>query len=333
MKRKIFLIIAAAALIITNSCKDEPVGPDDSNAVPGRRDYTWVADTIDNPYQLFYNIWGDGPNNVWSTGSLMSDGVYHYDGEKWSLDNRVYISDPDAIWGYGNDFWIGNDKGCIWKFTGDSYKQELKDFKVDGNFVNFVEMTGKSNSEIYTVGANRINPTLMKYDGNSWYLEKKLTDSAGFSQIKYSYRNDKYYLMCSQFDYTTKIYEYDRKNLKLIYSYPPSNGGPTIAAIDGYPYLVIDKKIYRYFNGNMEFIFEVSDQNFGGVIWGRNRNDIFIRMQDGLAHYNGTDWQYLFKSIGQTALMPNSVIFDKDIFIPAKIRTTGYPIIYHGKLK
>jgi hypothetical protein len=139
--------------------------------------------------------------------------------------------------------------------------------------------------------------------------------------------------MCSQFDYTTKIYEYDRKNLKLIYSYPPSNGGPTIAAIDGYPYLVIDKKIYRYFNGNMEFIFEVSDQNFGGVIWGRNRNDIFIRMQDGLAHYNGTDWQYLFKSIGQTALMPNSVIFDKDIFIPAKIRTTGYPIIYHGKLK
>jgi len=333
MKLKIFLTFAAAILIITNSCKENPVGPDDSNAVPGRRDYTWVADTINNPYQLFYNIWGDGPNNVWSTGSLMSDGVYHYDGEKWSLDNRVYISDPDAIWGYGNDLWIGNDKGCIWKFTGDSYKQELKDFKVDDNFVNFVEMTGKSSSEIYAVGSNRTKPVIMKYDGTKWNFEKMLTDTGGFNQISYCSRNDKYYLRCPLYDYSTKIYEYDRVNLKMIYHSSPSNRQPGLSLIDGYVYIVIDNKIERYFNGRTELIFEVNDPNFGGVVWGRNKKDILIRMQDGLAHYNGTDWQYLFKSVGQTALMPNSVIFDKDIFIPAKIRTTGYPIIYHGQLK
>ena len=173
----------------------------------------------------------------------------------------------------------------------------------------------------------------MKYDGNSWQLDQTLSDTAVFNQIKYCYGNNKYYIVSALINYTTKIYEYDRRNLKLIYTYPVSNAGPSIASIGGYPYIVAGNKIYMYLNGTMEFIFEVDDPNFGGVIWGRNRNDIFIRMQDGLAHYNGSNWQYLFKSIGSTALMPNCTIFEKDVFFPAKIRTTGYPIIYHGTLK
>lgn len=328
---KIFALLIIASFLLT--CKDNPVGPDDSNATPGRRDYTWEADTINNPYQLFYNIWGDSPSNVWSTGSLMSDGVYHYNGEMWSLDNRVYISDPDAIWGYGNDLWIGNDKGCIWKFTGENYKQELKDFNVDGNLVNFVDIVGKLPGEIYAVGSNRYHPIILKYDGLKWNFEKALPDSGGFNKISYSSRNDKYYLRCPLFDYSTRIYEYEKGELKIIYDSPPSNRQPGLSIIDGYVYIITENEIKRYFNGKMELIFKVNDPNFGGTVWGRNRNDIFIRMQDGLAHYNGTDWQYLFKSIGATALMPNCTIFDKDIFIPAKIRTTGYPIIYHGKLK
>lgn len=333
MKKLINLSLVLILIVIFYSCKKNPVGPDDSNATPGSRNYTWVADTINNPFLLFYNIWGNSPNNVWTTGSLMSDGVYHYDGQKWSLDNRVYISDPEAIWGYGNSVWIGNDKGCIWKFTDSSYVEELNDFQINGKFVDFVEMTGTSSNEIYAVGANNLNPILMKYDGSSWHLDKTLPDSAGFNQIKYCSRNDKYYIRCSLFNYTTRIYEYDRNNFRLIYSYPPSNGGPTIATIGGYPYIVAGNRIYRYFNGNMEFIFEVDDINFGGVIWGRNRDDIFIRMQDGLAHYNGTDRQYLFKSSAAIMLSPNSAVFSNVIFIPGQLRTTGYSIIYNGKLK
>ncbi len=333
MKQITKLLILLAIIITLVTCKDDPVSPDDSNAVPGRRDYTWVADTIGNPYLDFYSIWGNSPDNIWTAGVLMSDALYRYDGQKWNLDNRVYISDPLALWGYDNNVWIGNDKGCIWKFTDDVYKQELEDFKIDKNFLDFYEMTGTSSNEIYIVGSDRINPMIMKYDGNFWSLDKKLTDSAVFNQIKYCYRNDKYYLVCALFDYSTRIYEYDRKNLKMIYEYPPSNGGPAIATIDGYAYLVIDKKIYRYFNGNMEFIFEVNDPYFGGVVWGRNRKDIFIRMQDGLAHYNGTDWQYLFRSPEPISLSPNCVVFEKEFFIPARIKTTGYNVIYHGKLK
>jgi hypothetical protein len=331
--RKTILTIAIVVALITNSCKEDVVGPDDSNAIAGRRDYTWVADTIGNPYLDFYSIWGNATNNIWTTGVLMSQALYRYDGQKWSLDDRVYISDPMALWGYGNDLWIGNDKGCIWKFTGDTYKQELEDYKVDNNLIDLMAMAGSSNKDIYIVGHNRKNPIIMKYDGSNWSLDKKLTDSGGINQIKYSTRGDKYYLVSDLSDYTTKVYEYNRKELKMIYEHPVSNAGVTISTIDGYVYLVIGEKIYRYFNGKMEFIFEVNDSNFGGVVWGRNRKDIFIRMQDGLAHYNGTDWQYLFKFSEPMSFSPNSAVFGKDFFIPARIRATGYNIIYHGTLK
>ena len=327
------LVLLLVMSVVLFSCKKNLVGPDDSSAVPGRRDYTWVADTINNPFLDFSSIWGDSPNNLWATGALMSSSLYRFDGLNWSLDNRVYISDPTTVWGYSNNTLIGNDKGCIWKFAGTSYIQELTDFKVNGNFVDFIDMTGTSSNDIYAVGVNNTNPIIMKYNGSKWYLDKTSMDSAGFNQIKYCYRNDRYYLRCALFDYTTRIYEYDRKDLKLIYNYPQSNGGPTIAEIDGYAYIVIENKIYRYFNGNMEFIFQVDDPNFGGIVWGRSRGDIFIRMQDGLAHYNGTNWQYLFKSQEPIWLAPISQIFKNDVFMPAKIQRTGYPVIYHGTLK
>lgn len=332
MKLIVKFLIPITLLLAITTCKENPIGPDDSNAVPGRRDYTWGADTVDNPFLDFYSIWGNSITSIWAAGSLMSDALYRYDGEKWDLDNRVYISDPLSLWGYENDVWIGNDKGSIWKFSGELYQQKLKDFQISESFVYFIEMTGTSNNEIYVVGSNNVNPIIMKYDGNSWRLDKILKDSAVFNQVKYCSRNNKYYLVCALSDYSTRIYEYDRKNLKVIYEHPPSNAGPTIATIDGYAYIVIGNKIYRYFNGKMEFIFEVNDPNFGGIVWGRNKKDIFIRMQDGVAHYNGTDWQYLFQSESVT-LSPNSVMFDNDFFVPAKIKNTGYPIIYHGILQ
>jgi hypothetical protein len=324
------LIIITTIVII--SCKDGVVTPDDSNATPGRRDYTWAVDTVGNAYLDFISIWGDAPDNVWATGWLMSEALYHYDGNKWKLDNRVYISDPSTVWGYENRVWIGNDKGSIWKFTDNAYIQELKDFKINDNLTDFYGITGKSSSEIFAVGYNRINPIIMKYNGTKWVQDKMLPDSGGFNQIFYSSKNDKYYLNLWLNDYSTRILEYDRTSIKTIYKYPPNNVGPTIAEIDGYPYLVIDVKIYRYFNGNMEFIFEVDDPSFGGVIWGRNRNDILIRMRDGIAHYNGKDWRYLFKTIRDNSLQASCVVLENDVFIPAKLRT-GENVIYHGQLK
>ncbi len=341
MKNIIVLFCIAFLVFGFGSCKGptEPPYPDDSNATPGKRDYAWIADTIKNPYLYFSNIWGDALNNIWTTGTLMSDAIYRFNGQSWILDNRVYISDPDAIWGYGNSVWIGNDKGSIWKFSDNSYTQQLKDFKTEDNFIWFTAMAGQSQNEIYAIGstidriANKSKPIIMKYDGNNWRLDKKLDEIGGFNQIKYCSHNDKYYLKLWLSDYSARIYEYDKKDLKILTEYPPSNGGPTIAEIGGYAFIVCDKKIYRYFNGRMEFIFEVKEANFGGIVWGRNRNDIFIRMQDGIGHYNGTDFKYLIKSSESLMVASNCVILEKDIFIPAEIRRTGYNIIYRGTIR
>ena len=49
-------------------------------------------------------------------------------------------------------------------------------------------------------------------------------------------------------------------------------------------------------NGQFQTILTVDNPNFYQRIWGRNEKDIFLMMGDGLAHYNGTDIQYLFYS-------------------------------------
>ncbi len=110
--RNAFLLFSLMIFSLSfESCKS-PTSPI-TNFPPGSRDYTWTADTINNPFLDFYSIWGSSSTNVWITGVLMSDALYRFNGQSWSIDNRVYISDPTALWGYGNNVWIGNDHGCI----------------------------------------------------------------------------------------------------------------------------------------------------------------------------------------------------------------------------
>jgi len=196
LKARKVIFVSSLLFLLLISCKKNSVEPgaSDQNYPPGRRDYTWTSDTINNPFLDFQNIWGNDTNNVWTAGVMMSDGLYRYNGKKWNLDNIVYISDPKSVWGYGNSVWIGNDKGCIWKFISNntSYNQELTDYKVDGNLANFYAMTGTSDNEIYAVGDNLTNPIIVKYNGLQWTLDKKLSDLGGFNQIIYSSKNNKY---------------------------------------------------------------------------------------------------------------------------------------------
>ena len=86
MKQKIFLIIAAAALIITNSCKDNSTGPGKEKKSP--RDYTWTADTIfyeGSIQTLMRSIWGSSANDLYVCGHSDDNRgqIWHFDGEKW----------------------------------------------------------------------------------------------------------------------------------------------------------------------------------------------------------------------------------------------------------
>ncbi len=133
---------------------------------------------------------------------------------------------------------------------------------------------------------------------------------------------------------SVRLYEYNGNDLKVIYqNYISENTSSVINDIDGYMYVTIGHNIFRYYKDKFEEILEVSAPNFGGQIWGRNKNDIFIRMFDGLMHYNGSDVQYVLKFPPDIRFGTSALVLEKEIFLHAFDNKTGYNIIYHGKLK
>ena len=338
MNKLLIAVLITILILGAASCKKNPVEPaeEEENLTPGRRDYTWVADTIKNPFLHLYHIWGNSLTNLWTSSTMYSASLFKYDGTKWVLDDRTYLPTPAALWGYEDKLWIGNGNGCIWQFTGSSYQEQLKYHKLGDNFTDFLNMVGSSDKEIYVSGSYRIDKlnysVLMKYDGNVWKVDKKFDYPFTVLQICYSLRNDRYYITSTNNNGPETVYEYDRTNFKEIFKYHTSNPGPTLAVIDKYAHIVIEDKVYRYRNDKMELITGINDAKFGGIVWGRGRNDIFIRMIDGLAHYNGSDVKYQFKVPESYRMNANMAIFEKDVFISAMDLNSGYNIIYHGKL-
>ena len=106
-----------------------------------------------------------------------------------------------------------------------------------------------------------------------------------------------------------------KKEMKLVLENTPNgNNSTTINEIDGWLYITIGEKIYRYKNGKFNDYLEVNLSNFGGQIWGRNRNDVFIRMFDGLLHYNGSNFKYILKFSSNITFGSPAIVLEKDIF-------------------
>jgi hypothetical protein len=327
-----------------NCCKKNPVEPpeEEENLTPGRRDYTWTIDTIKNNTLHLYSIWGKAPNNIFAVGPYSGDQIWRYDGEKWLPERRVNISSPFVIYGYNDKMWICSGWGQIWKYSNDVYTKEL-DIRFDPSWpVSFCSVDGSSENEIFATAIKssieQKDGLFFKYDGTFWSLYKTFENTGVVNFIKYSSKNDKYYCTSVLEDdsgiYTERVYEFDRESLKLLNEHLVSSEMPsTINTIQGYVYITIGKKTYRYVNNTMELMFEVNDSNFGWQLWGRNCNDILIRMYDGIAHYNGADIKYLLKFSNDNRLAAHAIVLEKEVFIPATDYNTGYQLIYHGVLK
>jgi hypothetical protein len=343
MKNKVLLCAALCFISILNSCKNGPVEPDDSNAAPGRRDYTWTADTIKAYYIYFNSIWGKTANDVWAVSSVGSvfENIYRYDGTKWYRETRTPIYNTSSLWGTENNLWICCSNGRLWNYKDNIFSSSPQ-YKYDDKEVFFLSIAGKNDSEIYAGGGMNIpmnrETLLYKYDGSDWQLDKVLHNNGNITRVRYSAVNDKYYLLTGLdnevLNDTVRLYEYNGKDLKIIYqNYVSENTSSVINDINGYMYVTIGHKIYRYYKNDFEQMLEIPDSNFGGQTWGRSRNDLFIRMFDGLMHYNGTDTQYILKFPVNVRFGTSALVLEKDIFLHAYDNKTGYNIIYHGKLK
>ncbi len=344
MKSKIFLIIAAAALIITNSCKDNGTGPE--TLEPGRRDYVWTVDTINPGQESLYlvRMWGSSPDDVWVVGSSSwtATSIWHYDGFQWRCDSIPRNINPSGLFGISsNEVWLGNTNSTIWKYNGTQWEQ-YGEFKVE-NYVDVIiqDFNGVSNSNIYGVGFkynyknDSSNVLIMHYNGYGWSFVNLTDLNVHLETVVVDAKSGILVISGTVYDpagFIAKIYYLDGKELKELLS---GSGNTFITKLGEEIYATHNAKIYKYSNKQLTLWKDNTGTGINGnIICGRSRNDFFIGASDGIAHYNGTDFNLMYKSeLGHNIQIIIGKIFEKEVFFIANDLTSGKNLIIHGKLK
>lgn len=350
MKKNIFyylFFLASLSLLIFKfiSCNTtEPV----EELIPGRRDYIWTVDTLlpppPNTYVPFYisNLWGSSPNDMWAVCSGASSQIllWHYDGFKWSLFPQQLGRDLLGIYGFAqNNVWIGDQENSIWHFNGSNWSR-AKSLSLTGfDRVEVNDIWGITPSNIFACGfADQFNGgteykgILLKYDGSNWNFVNIPDIRAGFytvvrkettgELIIYGFNSDQGFL--------DKLFVYDGNSIKEIYS---DFKEPVLEEMRGEVYVTLERKIYRYSNGQLNFWKDFPGTSFLVFRGGRNEKDFFGASIEGLLHYNGTDLQAIYKTYPKNIGLYRVFIFEKDVFISAYEEETQLKFIIRGTLK
>ncbi|MCX6150364.1 MAG: hypothetical protein NTX22_07585 [Ignavibacteriales bacterium] len=337
----LFLQCVAITLFLNLSCKKSPTEPED-NSTPGRRDYVWTADTIKIDESLILTrIWGSSPTNVWAIGtsSWTATTIWHFNGKQWRCDSLSRNISPWAIFGLDStEVWLGNINSTIWKYSNEHWGK-YGEYKMEGyDYMGIMNFNGTSKNNIYGVGSiSKYNSydgktVIMHYNGINWQFVNIPEVKGEFTDINIDNNTGTLVLpgfhIGEKTGFTGFLYTWDGKELKELYS-----GYDTfVATLNNKIYVTINQKIYKYKSGNIELWMDYTGTKFGGQIrCGRSEKDFFWGSSDGIAHYNGTDLQTIYKT---SLVSYGGYIFDRDVFfITRDEQKTGYNVIIHGKLK
>ena len=336
-----YLFLLAIILSIISCDSTEPPVDD---LQPGSRDYTWEADTIFLPFISLGRIWGNRNNNVWIVGSGgdFDKTIYHFDGDKWYTDGISRPISPSAVWGFSDtDIWIAGIGG-IFNYNGAEWHKIYEYSKDDFFIVGIKDIWGDSPDNIWATGfadssGIRIG-MIFHYDGAGWDRVNFGFNRTTLMRIKRGKKTgNQYYIWGirendSRID-TSKIFSFNGEKLNEIYSEEYTKSGQCfIQEINDYIYMVKGNTLSRINeDGNFEIITNITDNNFGLQFFGRNCKDIFLRMENGFSHFDGTNIEYILNT-GPDEYVRESYIIRNDIFITTNIFGQGISIIYHGKL-
>lgn len=353
IKFKILSIILILVTLTAISCKTtttEPIIKPDPKPIDenpsGRRDYDWTVDTIYTFNAKLYRLWGSSDTDIWAcgTGGSIENFLWHYNGEKWTrkdISANGWI-DPCSIYGFSkNDLWMvgfGSKFAKIWQGDGVNWKQALSFNQSDYNFSSFYDIVGESPDNMYAFGSydslvngkDNLHGLIFHYDGKEWKrfnLEKN--DCQYVAVVKNQY--GKYYVMGDVYNTitgrdTVKIIEFDGTILKDLYSVLYSGTDKcSMALIKGEVLFLLNSKICRYKNDSFQDINTFNELIRGYLIGGRNENDLFFNLPEGMAHYNGTDLQIICKP-PQPARITRIEIFGDKIFLLAVDGNNSYMI-------
>ncbi len=340
----LLLILNLFFLFFFESCKSS-TAPKQNTLQPGRRDYTWTVDTLNIPYTVLENIWGSSPTDVWAVGpgGDKDKTIYRFNGQQWVNDGISRPLAPTAVFGFAqNDVWLAGTLGDdIWHYDG-TVLSKYQNYYVPGYPLTGIQgIWGDSPNNIYAVGFadsdNIFRGMIQQFNGSQWKITYLSNKNEEFSiEYKDPLSNNCYVLSYRNNDNnntdSTIIYQYDGQSLKEIYSSDFFAGhSSNLAYIASQVYFILDNGVYSYNNG-FKLLFNVDYPNFYRAICGRNNEDIFLCMKDGIAHYNGTDIQYLYHFHQGIYFSGPPAIFDKEVFFLVYDFVNNINLVIRGKL-
>ena len=347
--KKIILYAAFVSLIfyIAISCnKNSVIPPEDDQ--PGRRDYIWTIDTVvspeNYPYKTLLRLWGSSPTDLWATaggGNFAAD-IFHYDGFQWVTGGKYIIPwAPYSIYGFApNDVYIGCEAGRIYHFDGNNMKEVAALTKDEHSDIVFDNIWGESPNDIYAFGAYPddellANKSVVAHLNNNWTI---ISTDGLIGIVEHLYKNkpdDKVYLQVIKFSNTydsTFIYEYNQQKYIELYSLRWSQHWASISFINDNVYFILNTKISVRVKDQFQTVLDLNNTNFYERVWGRNSKDIFLEMTDGLAHYNGSNIEYLFHYNQSNVSIFGAALFESEVFFLVNEFETGISLIYHGRI-
>ncbi|MFZ1518279.1 MAG: hypothetical protein WAU11_05865 [Ignavibacteriaceae bacterium] len=312
---------------------------------PGRRDYTWTVDTLNIPFTVLTRIWGSSPSDVWAIGpgGDLDKTIYHFDGVSWSNDGISRPLSPTAIFGTSpSNVWIGGRGGDIWNYDGSNWTKNTTITIPDYNLVGFENIWGDSPNNIYAVGYAQDGITyrsvLVKYDGVNWKNINIYKIRNSFIKIRAGSKTSKDSFVLGirfeqLFEDTSLVYRFDGDSFIEIYTGITSKDElGEFENINNEILFLRGSELYKYeYNDKLKLIYKINNSNFSNAIWGRNSIDIFLRMTNGIAHFNGTDVQYLY-NFDNGILINGAIVFNSTIFFLAYDFNNSLNLIIRGKL-
>lgn len=343
--KKICLAVISLTLLSLNTCDENPVNGD--NIKPGRRDYIWIMDTLNTYANRIQSIWGSSPDNVWACGPgglSNTERLWHFDGIRWEKYQQGLSLSPECIYGFAeNNIWIGGNDGKIFQFNGSSWNQRFMITRQDtvGNWVN--DIWGNKPNDIYALGRAYVDQEplprsfILHYNGTIWkevYFSSKQEQYFRIRKV-----NDQSYLFALILTQTVEpdtliFYKSKSNNLSEIYrnSLDKIVFG-NLSQLGNDIYFLIGQDLKQYVNGNFQIVISFNESMFGYQASGRNKKDIFLRMKDGIAHYNGDNVEYLYHfSNNYTSTLNEPIIMENDVFYAVHDNQNDLNLILRGKL-
>jgi hypothetical protein len=253
----------------------------------------WPTGTICSSVQVlvssFTDVWGSGPNDVWTVGGANVKGTgagAHWDGSAWFLN---YLSDGmRAVWGSGlNDFWVVGDQGvAIHK------ERHVWQVVLTGTTATLQSVWGSGPDDVWAVGHNG---TIVHWDGSRWLWDGRSPTTHSLLSVSGSGPDDAWAVGVSDVDMTGVTLHWDGGEWWVSNSDPRqvmfgvwSNGRNDAWAV-GWGIVRWNGSAWTHVSSPID---TTSDVLLG--VWGSGADDVWAVGRRGLIlHWDGAGWTEL----------------------------------------